>query len=372
MEPGKKAKEEEPGIILKLEKEIYDLKAEITAYHQQETKAHGKMPDVCISERDVDIKLLKEELVKEKERGDTEKKRAEVEKKKAAEGRKLLETEQRKAQEQRKLAETERKKAEELKLSLERLRTELTDAKTKVMTEKKLLETEKRKAEEQRKLAETEQKKAEELKLSLERLRTELADTKTKLMTERAKTHELDKSIEAEKHKTMMEKNHADFERGKSKELSSSLEAQCIEAREQKINAGRMKQMLQDRNKKIEDLEKKLYEVMPNLGSDHDKKMKLCSSDEVGIIRSLKQQLKFEKKRVKYAKRMVKLEKAEKVVIVQQLHLVQQDFMQLSCHIKMLGDQLSHRNEGTHGFAKVRDNLLICISHVPVMEHFVI
>ncbi|XP_074558021.1 uncharacterized protein LOC141813913 isoform X2 [Curcuma longa] len=319
----------------------------------QETKAHGKMPDVCISERDVDIKLLKEELVKEKERGDTEKKRAEVEKKKAAEGRKLLETEQRKAQEQRKLAETERKKAEELQLSLERLRTELTDAKTKVMTEKKLLETEKRKVEEQRKLAETEQKKAEELKLSLERLRTELADTKTKLMTERAKTHELDKSIEAEKHKTMMEKNHADFERGKSKELSSSLEAQCIEAREQKINAGRMKQMLQDRNKKIEDLEKKLYEVMPNLGSDHDKKMKLCSSDEVGIIRSLKQQLKFEKKRVKYAKRMVKLEKAEKLVIVQQLHLVQQDFMQLSCHIKMLGDQLSHRNEGTHGFAKV-------------------
>ncbi|XP_042468457.1 uncharacterized protein LOC122051396 isoform X1 [Zingiber officinale] len=353
LEPGKKANEEEPGIILKLEKEIYDLKAEITAYHQQETKAHGKMPDVCISERDVEIKFLKEELVKEKERGDSEKKRAEVEKKKAAEGRKLLETEQRKAQEQRKLAETERKKAEELELSLDRLRTELTDAKTKITMEKKLFETEKRKAEEQRKLAVTEQKKAEELKLFLERLRTELTDIKTKLMTERAKTQELDKSIEAEKHKTMIEKTHADFERGKSKELSSSLEAQCIELREQKINVERMKQMLEDRNKKIEDLEKKLNKVMSNLGSAHDKKMKLVSSDEVGIIRSLKQQLKFEKKRVKYAKRMVKLEKAEKVVIVQQLHLVQQDFMQLSCHLKMLGDQLSHRNEGTHGFAKV-------------------
>ncbi|XP_042473172.1 uncharacterized protein LOC122055692 isoform X1 [Zingiber officinale] len=353
LEPGKKANEEEPGIILKLEKEIYDLKAEITAYHQQETKVHGKMPDVCISERDVEIKLLKEELVKEKERGDSEKKRAEVEKKKAAEGRKLLETEQRKAQEQRKLAETERKKAEELELSLVRLRTELTDAKTKITMEKKLFETEKRKAEEQRKLAVTEQKKAEELKPFLERLRTELTDIKTKLMTERAKTQELDKSIEAEKHKTMIEKNHADFERGKSKELSSSLEAQCIELREQKINVERMKQMLEDRNKKIEDLEKKLNKVMSNLGSAHDKKMKLVSSDEVGIIRSLKQQLKFEKKRVKYAKRMVKLEKAEKVVIVQQLHLVQQDFMQLSCHLKMLGDQLSHRNEGTHGFAKV-------------------
>ncbi|WOL12411.1 hypothetical protein Cni_G21178 [Canna indica] len=371
-----KAKEEESGIILKLEKEINDLKAEISAYQQQEMKDQTKMLEGCISERNSEIKVLKEHIAKEKTRADSEKKKAEVERNKASEEKKLLELDKRKAEVERKNVENERKKLEgcisERDTEIQMLKECLMKEKTRVDSEKKkaeverkkasevkkFLEVEKKKAEDERKHVELERKKAEEVRLSLERLKAEVDDARGKLMAERAKAHEVTKLIDEEKKKNIVDKKHAVLQREKVEKLTRAMEAQRKEAEDAKVLVEHMKQTLEDEKQKKDKLENKLVAIMRDRGPagggpcSHAKKWNDDTSLKAGTAKALKQQLKFEKKRQKYAKRMAKLEKSEKILISQQYHLLRQDYIQLSNHLKMLGDELSRRSESTLSLTK--------------------
>ncbi|URE24856.1 hypothetical protein MUK42_17666 [Musa troglodytarum] len=295
----KRSKEEESSIIRTLEKQINELKSEISAYQQMESKDHSNSLDAHIAERDAEIKMLKESLVKEKMRGDAEKKKAEIAMKKAADANKLLDMEKSKCVDVRKLANAEKKKAEKVRLSLEKFKTEVNEA-------------------------------------------------RAKLVAERTKVHELDKLIEEEKQRTIMEKKHAELERTKAEELSKILEVQHREARDEKVHVEHMKQMLEDEKQHKENLQRKLVEIISEREAasgclcSRDKKLKGDACAKPAVVKTLKEQLKFAKKQLKYAKRMTKLEKAEKKLISQQFHLLKQEFILLSCHLKMLGDQISH------------------------------
>ncbi|CAL9153873.1 uncharacterized protein LOC135587180 [Musa acuminata AAA Group] len=317
----KRSKEEESSIIHTLEKQINELKSEISAYQQMETKDHSNSLDAHIAERDAEIKMLKESLVKEKMRGDAEKKKAEIATKKAADAKKLLDMEKSKCDDARKLANADKKKAEEVRLSLEKFKTEVNEA-------------------------------------------------RAKLVAERTKAHEFDKLIEEEKQKTIMEKKRAELERTKAEELSKILEVQRREARDDKVRVEHMKQMLEDEKQHKENLQRKLVEILSEREAasgclcSRDKKLKGDTSAKPAVVKTLKEQLKFAKKQLKYAKRMTKLEKAEKKLISQQFHLLKQEFIQLSCHLKMLGDQISHVTEGTHSLGKIEDPLRYNLQNV--------
>lgn len=324
----KRSKEEESSIIHTLEKQINELKSEISAYQQMETKDHSNSLDAHIAERDAEIKMLKESLVKEKMRGDAEKKKAEIATKKAADAKKLLDMEKSKCDDARKLANADKKKAEEVRLSLEKFKTEVNEA-------------------------------------------------RAKLVAERTKAHEFDKLIEEEKQKTIMEKKRAELERTKAEELSKILEVQRREARDDKVRVEHMKQMLEDEKQHKENLQRKLVEILSEREAasgclcSRDKKLKGDTSAKPAVVKTLKEQLKFAKKQLKYAKRMTKLEKAEKKLISQQFHLLKQEFIQLSCHLKMLGDQISHVTEGTHSLGKVCNQFLLCASYAYIVVAFV-
>ncbi|KAJ8467223.1 hypothetical protein OPV22_029775 [Ensete ventricosum] len=306
----KRSNEEESSIIHTLEKQINELKSEISAYQQMETKDHSNSLEAHIAERDAEIKMLRESLVKEKMRGDAEKKKAEIAMKKAADAKKLLDMEKSKCDDVRKLANADKKKAEEVRLSLEKFKIEVNEA-------------------------------------------------RAELVAERTKVHKLDKLIEEEKQKTIMEKKRAELERTKAEELSKILEVQRREARDEKVHVEHMKQMLEDEKQHKENLQRKLVEIISEREAasgclcSRDKKLKGDTSAKPAVVKTLKEQLKFAKKQLKYAKRVTKLEKAEKKFISQQFHLLKQEFIRLSCHLKMLGDQISHVTEGTHSLGKI-------------------
>ncbi|RZR86991.1 hypothetical protein BHM03_00014297 [Ensete ventricosum] len=321
----KRSNEEESSIIHTLEKQINELKSEISAYQQMETKDHSNSLEAHIAERDAEIKMLRESLVKEKMRGDAEKKKAEIAMKKAADAKKLLDMEKSKCDDVRKLANADKKKAEEVRLSLEKIKIEVNEA-------------------------------------------------RAELVAERTKVHKLDKLIEEEKQKTIMEKKRAELERTKAEELSKILEVQRREARDEKVHVEHMKQMLEDEKQHKENLQRKLVEIISEREAasgclcSRDKKLKGDTSAKPAVVKTLKEQLKFAKKQLKYAKRVTKLEKAEKKFISQQFHLLKQEFIRLSCHLKMLGDQISHVTEGTHSLGKVCNQFLLCVSYAYIIN----
>ncbi|XP_038970608.1 stress response protein NST1-like [Phoenix dactylifera] len=132
----KEAKEKESTIRNQLEKEMHDLKAEMSSCQKSgssRSEADDESGLIRILEAEGEVGRLKELLDEEKKRSNSEKKNAEVEKKKAAEAWKFVEVEKSKVEEVKKHVEIARNKADEYRLCLEKLKMEANEAREKLI-----------------------------------------------------------------------------------------------------------------------------------------------------------------------------------------------------------------------------------------------
>ncbi|KAJ6846984.1 uncharacterized protein M6B38_284255 [Iris pallida] len=304
------AMDRESSIRQKLEKEIHDLKVEISSYRKSECLKSVDEKEIQllkgrILEAEEETNKLKCLLEKEKKKSDSEMKKSALEKKKAAEARELV-------------------------------------------------KVEKNKAEEERRLAEIEKKKAEECRISLENFEREANVVREKLTAELSKAEEARKKVEAEKWKTIREKKRADGETVKAEGQKRLLEVEMKKAVEEKARADHLSQMLEEEKQRREDLQKKI-EVGVSMAKVQ---CSSCTGSERfnGVdanVKLLRQRLKLERKQVKHAKRVAKLEKTEKRLIMQELHLLKHSFMETFCRFNMLNNHLLHNIEGTDGETKI-------------------
>ncbi|XP_073107607.1 uncharacterized protein [Elaeis guineensis] len=308
----KEAKEKECTIRSQLEKEIHDLKAEISSCQKSGSSRSEDSNEsglIRILEAEGEVERLKELLEKEKKRSNSEKKKAEVEKKKAAEAWKLVEVEKSKVEEVKKHAEIARNEADEYRLCLEKLKMEANEA-------------------------------------------------REKLIAEISKADDANKKAEAEKQQINRERKRADLERTKAEEQRRLMEVERKKAMDEKYRADNLSQRLEKEKQRSEELQRKVEEI---LSSGRDVRGCSCFGDErhnggtnikTADVKLLREQLKLKKKQVKHAKRMNKLEKAENKFIRKELYLLKQDFMQMSCRFNVLYDLLSCSMEGTDSLAK--------------------
>ncbi|KAG1348043.1 hypothetical protein COCNU_06G018720 [Cocos nucifera] len=308
----KEAKEKECTIRNQLEKEIHDLKAEISSCQKSgssRSEDNDESGLIRILEAEGEVEKLKELLEKEKKRSTSEKKKAEVEKKKAAEAWKLVEVEKSRVEEVKKHAEIARNEADEYRLCLEKLKMEANEA-------------------------------------------------REKLIAEISKADDANKKVEAEKQQIRRERKCADLERTKAEEQRRLMEVERKKATDEKYRADNLSQRLEKEKQRSEELQGKIEEI---LSSRRDVRGCSCFGDKrhnggtnitTADVKLLREQLKLKKKQVKHAKRISKLEKAENRFIRKELYLLKQDFMQMSCRFNALYDLLSCSMEGTDSLAK--------------------
>ncbi|XP_077230544.1 maternal effect embryo arrest 22 [Tasmannia lanceolata] len=330
----REVKERETSIRYVLEQEICKLKASFTSLQKKEC-LRGQDEDVDgllssrVLEGETEIKRLKELLEKERKRGDSNEKKIEAEKRKAAEAWKLVKAEKSKAEGEKRLADIERKKAEEFRLCLETSKIEANEA-------------------------------------------------RKKLISERSKLEEANKRAEAEKQKANKEKKRADLETVKADEERKCAEVNMKKALDEQICANHLSQQLEEvrlRNKElqkeIQDIisvrkDKKIQEI---ISVRKDKKGFSCiggkrchpvqsddnANTENAVNRVLKEQLKLEKKQVRHAKRMTKLEKTRNNLLQQELCLLKQDAIHFSCRLNVL-DMCFSQGKATDGLTKIGDS----------------
>ncbi|XP_008793572.2 LOW QUALITY PROTEIN: uncharacterized protein LOC103709835 [Phoenix dactylifera] len=308
----KEAKEKESTIRNQLEKEMHDLKAEMSSCQKSgssRSEADDESGLIRILEAEGEVGRLKELLDEEKKRSNSEKKNAEVEKKKAAEAWKFVEVEKSKVEEVKKHVEIARNKADEYRLCLEKLKMEANEA-------------------------------------------------REKLIAEISKADDANKKVEAEKQKINRERERADMERTKAEEQRRLMEVERKKAMGEKYRADNLSQRLEKEKQRSEELQRKVEEIL-STGRDvrgcscfGDKRSNGGTNIKTADVKLLREQLKLKKKQVKHAKRMNKLEKAENRFIRKELSLLKQDFMQMSCRFNVLYDFLSCSMEGTDSLAK--------------------
>ncbi|XP_058071715.1 uncharacterized protein LOC131220870 isoform X2 [Magnolia sinica] len=301
-------KEKESRTRNELEKEVCNLKAEITALQNRggQDEDGDELLRSCALEREVEISRLKELLEKEKKRGDLERKKAETEKVKGAEAWKLVKEEKRKAEEEKKLTDIERKKAEECRVSLESLKLEAKEA-------------------------------------------------KSKLVSEKLKTEEANRKAEAEKQKANREKKRADLEMVKVVEQRKCIEVERKKVMDEKSHADHLSQQLEEEKQKGEVLQKEMEQI---IAVGRAKKCHLVPPDgnvktEASNEKVLKGKLKLEKKKVKHAKRIAKQEKERNNLLQKELYLLKQDAIQFSRRLDILDGCFSRGMEGIDGLAKI-------------------
>ncbi|KAK1437899.1 hypothetical protein QVD17_03699 [Tagetes erecta] len=255
-------------------------------------KAEKNNNDLCLlkSEQqnlETEVGRLKELLEDERKRADCEAKKAKTEKKNAHKVKEMLKAEQSRADEALKTAKTKQAEIEALKAEKsnndlclksdhqnleteigrlkelfqnERKRADCEAKKAEIEKEntrkvKELLKAEQSRADEQRKLVDIERKKAEEFAHQVQMSKCEADEAKSKLVSEGLKFKEANKKFEAEKKKSIKEKKKAE-EQQKIAEMSTK------HALEEKHNAVRLQQQLEDCQNKYDKLKKdmEIYE----------------------------------------------------------------------------------------------------------------
>ncbi|KAH7679187.1 Actin filament-coating protein tropomyosin protein [Dioscorea alata] len=379
------AQEQQSGIRHDLEKEIHDLRSELSSYKESACTRSVEELQIGISKGEMEIKRLKDLLEKEAKRADSEKKKADAENKKAEQAWNLLKMEKSSIEEQRSVCsrsleelqigiskgEMEIKKLKDL-LEKEKKRADLekkkADAESKRAAEAwKLLKVEKSRIEDQRKIAETERKnaddtkriseiernKAEEYRLRLERVQIETADIRDKSVADAIK------KVEAQRQKASNEKKRADSERRKVEEQNRLVELERRKAIEQNACISRLSEQLDEEKRRREELEKMLKGTVPVHGACKNclrfrgRKNKSDKDIDGADVKLLRQQLKLSKKQAKYAKKVAQLEKEKMSFIKHQLYLLKQDFIPFSCRLNLLDNHLSNCGEHTEAKEKI-------------------
>ncbi|KAL2921527.1 Keratin type II cytoskeletal 7, partial [Bienertia sinuspersici] len=334
---------------------------------QKFEKYQMEMQDVLLSHKAVDFSEL-----------DELKRNLEEEKKSFAQAQRHVEEVNASVMEQSRIAELNMKKCSEEKCRADKLLLQLEEEKQKVQklerelqnvissqksiyssevaevyrileAEKKKVERERKRAdlemsrkEEQKKLAEVSIKDAMEEKNRAVKLFEELESSKEtidKLEKELNKVHEM---LELERKEVALGKVHADIEKLKSDEQGKIVIANELRAME-KSRGDNLVHELETARQKLQDMEHELQEV------------KLCRgppsffvNDQAARINLLQEQIKFEKKRVKHAKEVGKLEKGRNRVLQQELQRLKQDFQCLLDHLGMLSDNFGARSGVTN------------------------
>ncbi|KAB2028717.1 hypothetical protein ES319_D05G115200v1 [Gossypium barbadense] len=325
---------------------------------------------------------------------------AEESKKKVVEERKHVALEMAKAQEQKKIAEEIKKKAVE-----ERKHADLQMAEAEA--QRKIAEETKKKAVEARKCADFEIAKAEATKKKAveEKL---LADNMTKQLEEARRRNEdlakklrdsrdlgkdpfdqADRNIgaaaakiqktaemgvlnveddkyravfeslqfeKAEKEKAISEKKPADSKMRKAQNKRKLVEVNTKKAKEGKHCGDHMLKQLEDARLKINELQKQMHElssarnVVDKLVASSAK----CISAEVEV-KLLKKQLKFQKKRVKHAIDVARLEKGRSNLLQQELGCMKLELIQFLNRLDALDKCFSTPSEGIDEMGKGGD-----------------
>ncbi|KAD3642074.1 hypothetical protein E3N88_31298 [Mikania micrantha] len=301
-------------------------------------------------------KTLMHDLQKERARADTEKKRADellkTVKTKQAEvevlsaekknnnicllksEHKNLETEVGRLKElleiERKRAECEAKKAEREKKNAHQV--------------KEMLKAEQTRAEEQTKLVDVERKKTKEFAEQMQRYKCEADEANSKLVSEGLKFKVANKKFEAEKKKSNKEKT-------KAEEQQKIAETSRKHVLEEKHNAARLQQLLEEcqnkYNKLKEDMENhethmKIHEnTKKQTKNKHKVIQDTFSSKELtdtmkaksAEMKLLKKRLKLEKARVKHFNQVAELENKCKKTVEEELYRLQLEFVRFSSRI---------------------------------------
>ncbi|GMI91989.1 MATERNAL EFFECT EMBRYO ARREST 22, EMBRYO DEFECTIVE 1611 [Hibiscus trionum] len=251
-------KAKELALRVSLENELSSLKSDISNLKQKGgSDVEHKIEEIkrlgcSLSDREKEIRWLKELVEKEK-------KRADLEKKKAAEAAKLADTQKSKAGEEQRLADIERKKVDVYRMQLEALRKEVSEAKSKFDEATKRLQEDTRNTVEERKGADLEIAKAKEQR--------KIAETTKKAVEERkfadlemAKAQEQRKIAEEMKKKAVEERNCADLEIDKAQEQRKNAEELKKKAVEERKHAALVMAKAEEQMKIAEESKKKAAE----------------------------------------------------------------------------------------------------------------
>ncbi|XP_022716521.1 uncharacterized protein LOC111275409 isoform X2 [Durio zibethinus] len=362
----------------------------------QETKKNAveerKRADMEMAKAEDQRKIAEETKKKAVE----EQKRADLKMAEAEDQRKISEETIKKAVEVRKLADFEMAKAEERRNVAE-------ETKKAVECRKRAIE-EMAKVEEQRKIAEASKKRTVEEKLHADNLAKQLEEARRRNEELEKKLHELsgsrnlgegrfdqpdrnksaaaaktekaaqlevlkedtDKSRaasdslqfeEVEKEKAFSERKQADSKTRIAEKRRKLVELNTKKAVEGKHCGDHLSKQLEDARLKINELQKQIYElsssrkVVDALVVSSDKGI----SAEVAKVKLLKKQLKFEKKRVKHAKDVARLEKNRNSLLQQEVGCMKLELIQFLNRLDSLDACFSTPAEGINDMEKAGD-----------------
>ncbi|CAK9175412.1 unnamed protein product [Ilex paraguariensis] len=327
----KEERMKESVLRVSLEDEISVLKSEVLLLQQKNSVADNVDGETLlrlrVSELETELDKLKELQEKERIRADSEKKKADAEKKKANEARKNVKAEKARADEERRLADIERKRAEETRLQLESLKKEADEA-------------------------------------------------RSQLVLESIKFKEASKKLEAEKVNTIKERKRADLEMVQTEEQRKLAEMNGKKAMDEKCRADLLSQQMEQDGHMIEKLKEEISEFVSSrklagLPADLHREIqelvssrslveplvvapdKNTSTEAAGKMKLLKKQLKFEKRQVKHAEKIAKLEMGRNIILQQELYRLKQEFVQFSKRLVVLDACFSCSDEGIDDMDKV-------------------
>ncbi|XWS13515.1 hypothetical protein CRYUN_Cryun36dG0043700 [Craigia yunnanensis] len=399
-------------------KKAEDYRTQLEALRKEVNEAKSKLVSEK-SKFDEETKQLQEEkkkAVEERKRADLEmakakeqRKIAEETKKKAVEERKHADLQMAEAEEQRKIAEETMKKAVEVRkcADFEMVEAEeqrkIAEETKKTVEDRKCAVMEMAKVEEQRKIAEATNKKAVEEKSHADSLTKQLEEARRRNEELEKKLHELSRSRnlgegpfdqpdrntstaapktkeraqlevlkeDADKSRAVSEslqfeevekengseRKQADSEMRKARKKRKLVEVNTEKAMDGKHCGDRLPKQLEDARLKINKLQKQINE----LSSSRNLVDALVVSSEKGIsaevaeVKLLKKQLKFEKKRVKHAKDVARLEKSRSNLLQQEVGCMKLELIQFLNRLDALDKCFSTPAGGIDDMEKAGD-----------------
>ncbi|XP_021846269.2 uncharacterized protein [Spinacia oleracea] len=337
-----------------------ELLRQLEEEKQKVEKLQREIQEILSSQKAVDTSEL-----------DELKRNLEEEKKKVAREQSCVEEEKARVMEQKKVADANKKSFseekvradkllmqwEEEKRKVETLQRELNDVNRNLEAEKKKVARESKRGdlessgkEEQKRLAEASTKSATEEKCRADKLFEELVSSREMIKTLERELSKVNDMLEAERNEVSREKTRADMQQLKSEEQERVAVANEIRAMEERSRGDNLFQELESARNKLQDMEHELNKIKlcSSLGRTSSMAPSFAVNEQAARVNLLKEQLKFEKKRVKHAKEVAKLEKDRNSILQHELQRFKQDFQCLLDHLGMLSDTFGARKGVTN------------------------
>uniref|UniRef100_A0A0E0JP65 Uncharacterized protein n=1 Tax=Oryza punctata TaxID=4537 RepID=A0A0E0JP65_ORYPU len=327
-----------------LEKEIIELKEQNSALQQSQSVCKDGNELLHITDLEEEIRRLKQVLVEERKKSNSEKKNAEEEKGKVLELQRLLNMETHKSEEYKRLSDTERKTANGLRASCEKLRSEASEARERLVTQVKKTEEANKRAEEEKQKAAREKKCANSEKSLAEKNKNLIEAERKRLTEEKSRAECLFAKLEEQKKL--------------NEDLRVSIEVERKNVVDQKNHMDHLSQKLEEERERSENLQRKfdnLCAVRDTTSFGKYGQQHIDVLTEGANIRLLKDKLKLKKEQLKHAKNVSKLDKAKNALVRRELQRLKQDWIQLLSRFNMLDEHLAADGvEGIHVLTELK------------------